>query len=133
MPAVVHGERMLTDLDVSRLSKLAGQRLPPLLADLIVTAEVTSFRTVPADVVTMHSRVEIVDVHTHRRQVLTVCYPHDAQPAAGLASVLSPVGTGLIGLRVGDVACWHTPNSDACAATVESVAQPPDASADPAA
>ncbi len=91
MPAVVHGERTLTDLDFSRLSKLVGLPLSPFLADLLATAEVTSSRAVRADVVTMYSRVELVDVHTHRRQVLTVCYPRDAEPAAGFISVLSPV------------------------------------------
>ena len=54
-----------------------------------------------ADVVTMYSRVELVDVHTHRRQVVTLCYPQDAEPAAGFISVLSPVGISLLGLREG--------------------------------
>ena len=32
---VVHGERTLTDLDHSRLIRLAGHRLPPVLDDLL--------------------------------------------------------------------------------------------------
>ena len=130
MPEVVYGERTLTDLDVSRLAKLGSPQLPPLLADLLVTAEVTPSRAVPTDVVTMCSRVEIVDVHTHRRQVLTVCYPRDAQPAAGLVSVLSPVGTSLLGLRVGDVAHWQTPHGDECAARITEVVYQPEALGD---
>ena len=82
---VVHGERTLTDLDFSRLTRLASQRQPPVLADLLANAEVTSSRAVRADVVTMYSRVELVDVHTHRRQVLTICYPQDAEPTAGFS------------------------------------------------
>lgn len=127
---VVHGERTLTELDFSRLMRLAGQRQPPILADLLANAEVTSSRAVRSDVVTMYSRVELVDVHTHRRQVLTVCYPQDAEPAAGFISVLSPVGISLLGLRVGDVAKWHTPHGEECAAVVESIQFQPEATGD---
>lgn len=130
MHAVVHGERVLTDLDFSRLSKLAGPQLPQLLADVLATAELTSSRTVQADVVTMYSRVELVDVHTHRRQVLTVCYPRDAEPAAGFISVLSPVGSSLLGLRSGDVAEWRTPHGEACAARVAGIQYQPEAAGD---
>jgi len=127
---VVHGERTLTDLDYSRLTKLVGNRLPPVLDDLLANVDITSSRTVRGDVVTMYSRVELVDVHTHRRQVLTLCYPQDAEPAAGFISVLSPVGISLLGLRAGDVARWHTPHGEECAAVVESIQFQPEATGD---
>jgi regulator of nucleoside diphosphate kinase len=127
---VVHGERTLTELDFSRLTRLAGQRQPPVLADLLANAEVTSSRAVRSDVITMYSRVELVDVHTHRRQVLTICYPQDAEPTAGFISVLSPVGISLLGLSVGDVAKWHTPHGEECAAVVESIHFQPEATGD---
>ncbi|SFD44219.1 GreA/GreB family elongation factor [Paracidovorax konjaci] len=130
MHAMVRGERTLTDLDFSRLSRLAGQPLPPTLCDLLATAEVTSSRSVQADVVTMYSRVELVDALTHRRQVLTLCYPRDAEPAAGFISVLSPVGSSLLGLRAGDVARWSTPLGEACAATIAAVQYQPEATGD---
>jgi regulator of nucleoside diphosphate kinase len=78
----------------------------------------------------MYSRVELVDVHTHRRQVLTICYPQDAEPAAGFISVLSPVGISLLGLKVGDVAKWHTPHGEECAAVVEGIQFQPEATGD---
>ena len=127
---VVHGERTLTDLDHSRLTKLADHRLPPVLDDLLAQADITSSRSVRADVVTMYSRVELVDVHTHRRQVVTLCYPQDAEPAAGFISVLSPVGISLLGLRAGDVARWQTPHGEECAAVIESIQFQPEASGD---
>lgn len=127
---VVHGERTLTDLDHSRLIRLAGHRLPPVLDDLLAQADITSSRTVRADVVTMYSRVELVDVHTHRRQVVTLCYPQDAEPAAGFISVLSPVGISLLGLRAGDVARWQTPHGEECAAVIECIQFQPEATGD---
>ena len=83
MHATIHGERTLTELDFARLNKLPRLNLPPSLADLLDCAEVTSSRAVPGNIVTMCSRVEIVDVRMRRRQTLTICYPEDARPAAG--------------------------------------------------
>lgn len=130
MHATIHGERTLTDLDFARLSKLPGHGLPPSLAQLLASAEVTGSRAVPSDVVTMYSRVELVDVHTHRRQTLTVCYPGDAEPTAGFISVLSPVGSSLLGLKVGDVAKWLTPHGDECASQVAAILFQPEATGD---
>ena len=130
MHAVVHGERTLTDLDFARLTKLLSQQLPPTLADLLAGAEVMKSRAVNADVVTMYSRVEVVDAHTRRRQVLTICYPDDAEPAAGCISVLSPVGISLLGLKTGDTAKWFTPTGEECAAEIAAIQYQPEAAGD---
>jgi regulator of nucleoside diphosphate kinase len=55
------------------------------------------------DVVTMHSKVRIVDLRRERSEVFTLVYPDDADLSAGRLSVLSPMGTALLGARVGDV------------------------------
>ncbi|MDM0110091.1 GreA/GreB family elongation factor [Variovorax sp. J22R24] len=130
MHAVVHGERTLTDVDFARLTKLLSQQLPPTLADLLASAEVMRSRAVNADVITMYSRVEVVDAHTRRRQVLTICYPDDAEPAAGCISVLSPVGISLLGLKAGDVAKWLTPTGEECAAEITAIQYQPEAAGD---
>jgi len=130
MHAVVHGERTLTDLDFARLTKLLSQQLPPTLADLLAGAEVMKSRAVNADVVTMYSRVEVVDAHTRRRQVLTICYPDDAEPAAGCISVLSPVGISLLGLKTGHIAKWLTPTGEECAAEIAAIQYQPEAAGD---
>jgi regulator of nucleoside diphosphate kinase len=130
MHATIHGERTLTDLDFARLSKLPGPQLLPGLADLLASADVTSSRAVAGNIVTMNSHVEIVDLHTGRRQALTVCYPADAKPAAGSISVLSPVGSSLLGLKVGDTARWLAPGGEACAAKVAAILFQPEATGD---
>ena len=130
MHAIVHGERTLTDLDFARLTKLLSQQLPPTLADLLASAEVMKSRAVNHDVVTMYSRVEVVDAHTRRRQVLTICYPDDAEPAAGCISVLSPVGISLLGLKTGDIAKWLTPTGEECAAEIAAIQYQPEAAGD---
>ncbi|MEJ8859539.1 GreA/GreB family elongation factor [Variovorax robiniae] len=130
MHTVVHGERTLTDLDFARLTKLSSRQVPPTLADLLASAEVTKSRAIDTDVVTMYSRVEMVDVRTRRRQVLTICYPQDAAPAAGCISVLSPAGVGILGLRTGDIARWLTPAGEQCAAEIAAIQYQPEAAGD---
>lgn len=127
MHAAIHGERTLTDLDHARLSKLRNLTLSTSLADWLESVNLTSSQTVTADRVTMYPRVEKVDVDTHRRQVLTVCYPDDAAPSAGFNPLISPVGSRVIGVEAGDIAKWLTPLGDIWAAEITAVQYQPEA------
>ena len=82
------------------------------------------------DVVTMCSQVLLQDTQTGQRNTLTLCYPADAEPAVGFVSVLSPVGSALLGLRVGSIARWSTPAGDEKAAEVLAILFQPEASGD---
>jgi len=126
----LHGERLLTDLDHVRLSKLMGRQSPPALEELLEATDVVSPRDVPPDVVTMYTQLEVADAATGRRQKLTLCYPADAEPSTGFVSVLSPVGLGLIGTRVGTLARWRMPGGEEAAARVEQILFQPEASGD---
>jgi regulator of nucleoside diphosphate kinase len=66
-------------------------------------ARVISPARVPPNVVTMYSTVRIRDLKAGTAEVFTLVYPEDAAPALGQLSVLTPVGTALLGTRVGDV------------------------------
>ena len=59
-------------------------------------------KDVPGDVITMHSRVRLRDVHGGAEQELTLVYPPEADPEQGLISVLAALGTAMLGYRVGD-------------------------------
>jgi len=129
MSNIAPGELWLTKLDHGRLFKLNGGHPPDALTDVLDSAELIDSAQVRPDVVTLYSQV-LVDVHTRRRQVVTLCYPQDAEPAAGFISVLSPVGISLLGLREGDVARWQTPHGEECAAVIECIQFQPEASGD---
>ncbi len=58
---------------------------------------------VPGDVVTMHSKVRLSDLAREREEIYTLVYPEEADLSAGKLSVLSPLGTALLGARAGDV------------------------------
>lgn len=123
-------ERLLTEIDHARLTQLDGGHLPPALEQALALTDLVASRAVPTDVVTMYSQVMIEYPATPRLQKFTLCYPADADPAEGFISVLSPLGAALIGLRVGDVARWDTPDGKAHEARVLSLLFQPEASGD---
>ena len=66
-------------------------------------------KQVPPTVVTMNSRVQLVDVDTNQTMVFTLTFPKDADIDAGKLSVLSPIGTAILGYAEGDVIEWRVP------------------------
>lgn len=64
---------------------------------------------VPPDVITMNSTARLRDLDTGETFDYTLVYPRDADVEAQRISVLAPVGTALLGYRVGDVIEWPIP------------------------
>ncbi|HZT03623.1 MAG TPA: nucleoside diphosphate kinase regulator [Steroidobacteraceae bacterium] len=64
---------------------------------------------VPADVVTMHSRVRVRDLESGAERTYALVYPHEAHLPSGRLSVLAPLGTALLGYREGDEIEWAMP------------------------
>ncbi len=131
-------ERTLTELDhVRLLSLVRRQRLGDgspaacvAIEQVLDACAVVPSRQVRPDVVTMYSQVALQDPASGVRSKLTLCYPADAEPAAGFVSVLSPVGAALLGQTVGSVARWSTPSGEERAAEVLAVLFQPEASGD---
>lgn len=76
----------------------------------LVRAVVVSPAEIPKDVVTMNSRVVFEDETTGERREITLVYPKHADIASGKVSVLVPVGTALLGMRVGQTIDWRLPS-----------------------
>ncbi len=131
-------ERTLTELDHVRLLNLArrqrhsdGSPAPRQTIEHVLDAcAVVPSRQIPPGVVTMYSQVLLRDLVTGVRSKLTLCYPADAEPAAGFVSVMSPVGASLLGKTVGSVTRWPTPAGDERAAEVLAILFQPEASGD---
>lgn len=128
MERPIHDERTLTELDHVRLERLIHSA--SARPDWLDVADVVPSRAVSPDIVTMYSQVLIADGDSGARQHLTPCYPADAEPSAGFVSVLSPVGASLLGLRVGAIARWHTPDGRPHSAEVIAILFQPEASGD---
>jgi regulator of nucleoside diphosphate kinase len=104
----------LTEDDLERLSQLLeaqGGRFAKLEGEL-ARAMVVPRGEIPRDVVTMNSRVVFENETTGERREVTLVYPGDADIDAGKISVLVPVGTALLGLRVGQSIDWELPSGE---------------------
>jgi regulator of nucleoside diphosphate kinase len=134
MAAVLAPERTLTQIDYVRLTRLlAEQPASPdaaLLDELLAVSALVASPSVAPDVVTMYSQVLVADEDSGARSKIALCYPNDAEPAAGFVSVLAPLGTALLGLRVGDVARWSGPQGQVHATRVVEMLFQPEASGD---
>lgn len=131
-------ERTLTELDHVRLLNLLrrdarSEGTPTtrrLIEGLLDGCLTVPSREVPPDVVTMYSQVRVRDRSTGEPRTLVPCWPPDAEPHAGFVSVLSPLGSALLGLRVGDVARWASPAGGEMAAEVLAVIFQPESTGD---
>lgn len=100
---------ILSDKDYARLSSLIDDEL---LRDELDRAIVVSADKVPNDVVRMHSRVIYLDKSTGLQREIELCFPEEADLKSGKISVISPVGSALIGLKVGQEIDWPFPNGE---------------------
>lgn len=108
----------ITDYDLTRLKELLGvgitfaerdrESLEALQGELD-RAQIVDPTEVPHDVVTMNSRVRLTDVETNEEQVYTVVFPSEANLEQRKISVLAPIGTAILGYRVGDSVKWRVP------------------------
>ena len=107
--AIDHGH------DTSSLAALAGE---------LRRARVVPRAQVPRDVVTMNSTVRLRDLEAGEDETYTLVYPHEAEISAGRLSVLAPVGTALLGYRVGNIVEWPVPAGVARFRVEEVLSQP---------
>ena len=105
---------ILTRLDVQRLEQLIdrlGDDAPGVeaLQAELDRAETVGHDEVSEDVVTMNSRVLCREESSSKERHLTVVYPKDANADEGKISILAPVGSALLGLKVGQHIDWPAP------------------------
>jgi regulator of nucleoside diphosphate kinase len=79
------------------------------LAHELALAEAVEPKDVPPDVVTMNSRVILKDVESGEQMDYTLVFPNQADIEQGCLSVVSPIGTAILGYAKGDTLSWHTP------------------------
>lgn len=107
----------ITSLDMQRLKNLLDNpdliQQKPYLQELdheIDQAVIVESTEVSADTVTMNSTVRLMDLKTSEEMIFTVVYPDHAVIAEGRISVLTPIGTAILGCSVGEVVEWEVPD-----------------------
>ncbi|HHY84386.1 MAG TPA: nucleoside diphosphate kinase regulator [Verrucomicrobia bacterium] len=104
----------ITETDMKRLRPLVESMknsrddLRALEAEL-EHAHVVRPEEVPADVVTMNSKVRLRDLEDNEELTYTLVFPDQANIDEGRISVVAPVGTAMLGQRVGDEFEWQVP------------------------
>jgi len=104
--------------DFDRLQKVIEQHsdgriaaLAEALDEELSRAEVVADAKMPPNVVTMNSTVVFLDEETGARREVVLCYPEDARGGGeGRISILSPIGSALLGLEVGQSIDWPVHN-----------------------
>jgi regulator of nucleoside diphosphate kinase len=80
---------------------------------------------IPQDVVVMNSKVRLVDLDTDEELVYRLTFPEDTDIDQDKISVLAPVGTAMLGRRVGEVIEGKVP-AGLCKLKVEAIIQQPE-------
>ena len=121
----------ITQSDMNRLRSLieamksSREDLKTLSAELD-QARVVSPAEIPPDVITMNSKAQVRDLQDDEVMTYTLVFPAKANVDEGFLSVLAPIGTAMLGHRVGDEFEWHVP-AGPIRLKVESVLYQPEA------
>ena len=91
---------------IKSIISFSESRQLDLLAEELDRAELVMSAYLPKDVVNMNSKIRFVDLETKKEQTVTLVYPEEANITENKISILSPIGSALIGLRVGQAIEW---------------------------
>lgn len=102
-------KRLQTLLEVAKQSQYYGSDELQKLGAELNRAIVVASKDVPRDVITMNSKVRLLDLETKEEMTYTLVFPDEADFAEGKISVLAPIGTAMLGYRAGDTFSWQVP------------------------
>jgi regulator of nucleoside diphosphate kinase len=111
-PDTIHLRRSDADI-LSRLIESTGLGRDSgsiaLLDEELARATIVPDDALPQGAVALDSKVVFCDLQSGEQREVTLVVPSKADSGHGFISVLSPVGSALIGLRVGDEIDWPLP------------------------
>ena len=128
----------MTDNDAKRLKELVkvardfDREDEKYLRDLEVELQkacVIKSKDIPRDVITMNSKVLLRDLDSQEQMVYSLVFPNEADPDQDKISVLTPIGTALLGYKQGDIVEWVVPAGMA-KLKVEKIVYQPEAAGD---
>ena len=107
----------ITKADFERLRHLIDGRRAQDAIDLkyldtleqeLDRADVVESGAIPHDVVTMNSEVRLKDLDSGEVKTYRLVFPTQSRTENSV-SILAPIGTALLGYRVGDIIEWRVP------------------------
>ena len=124
LPSIIVGRadhQMLNRLAIASLDR--SPELSDQLLNELDRANVVADSEVPEDIARMGSTIRY-RTDSGQEQTVTLVYPAEADIEAGRVSVLTPIGTALIGLRAGQSITWRDRADKRHMLTVLEVTQP---------
>jgi regulator of nucleoside diphosphate kinase len=73
-------------------------------------AEILPSEDIPPDIVTMRSKVRLMDLDTKEELAYSIVFPMEANFTEGKISILAPLATALLGYRRGDTVEFQAPS-----------------------
>jgi regulator of nucleoside diphosphate kinase len=101
-------DKLLRLIAGRRASRIDTHNLDELEQELDRAEVLGEKDAVPADVITMNSEVRLLDLDSGEVKAYRLVFPSDARTEDAL-SVLAPIGTAILGYRVGSVIEWKVP------------------------
>jgi len=109
----------ISEFDLKRLKELikvaeqfGDKRVVRYLEELdeeLDRAESMKPQEIPHDVITMNSTFRLRNADTDEEMVYTLVFPGEADSAKGKISILAPIGTAVLGCKIGDNIEWEVP------------------------
>ncbi|WP_114767117.1 nucleoside diphosphate kinase regulator [Vibrio rhodolitus] len=124
-------EITLSSLDVDRIYNLI-ESLPrnavstEKLEEELERGNIVAPQDVPANVVTMNSRVRFIIEATKKEFEMTLVYPRDMDNSLDKVSILAPIGSALLGLSIGDSIHWPKPDGTDVNVTIQDIVYQPE-------
>lgn len=103
-------ERLEQLLAEAKRSGYRGSEYLVRLENELARAKVVSPKEIPPDVITMNSKSLLLDIEAGEEMVYTLVFPDDADIVQDKISILAPIGTAMLGYRVGDIFEWPVPD-----------------------
>ena len=101
LSALIETTRERNGVDIEYLKKLEAE---------LDRAEIVNPKDVPENVITMRSKVRLKDLVTGQANTYSLVFPTEADSNEGKISVLAPIGTAILGYRLGDTIEWSVPS-----------------------
>jgi len=102
-------QRLKELLKVAKEFKYQDRNDLKKLENELARAMIVDSRDVPPNVVTMNCKVELLDLDKNKKMTYILVFPSEADISQGKISILAPIGTAILGYRIGDTVIWQVP------------------------
>ncbi|ALO15983.1 Regulator of nucleoside diphosphate kinase [Salinivirga cyanobacteriivorans] len=111
----------ITELDYARLKKAILHAREKYEADVnnldnlafeIRRAEKLDSKKIPPNVITMNSKVKLLNKKSKKETTIKIVYPKEANFKNGSVSILSPLGIALLGNEAGKEVSFNAPSGN---------------------